>query len=102
MQTDIVTTGGTIAWGAAGRALAREAVSGDRYVVEPTEEGFLLAVVDGLGHGTEAAAAAGIVIEILKSHADEPVVSLVRRCHDALTYARGAVMTLATLCPTDG
>ena len=34
---------------------------------------------------------------ILKKHADESVISLIRHCHVALAKTRGAVMTLATL-----
>ena len=93
--------GGSIVCGVAGRALPGQAISGDLHLVTPTEYGFLIAVVDGLGHGSEAATAAGIVIDILASNAEEPVVTLVRRCHEALTYSRGAVMTVATLHPTD-
>lgn len=102
MQSEVVVSGGSIAWGAAGRALPGQAVSGDLHLVEPTEDGFLIAVVDGIGHGSEAAAAAGIVIDMLRNYAEEPAVTLVKRCHDALTYARGAVMTVATLHPNDG
>ena len=46
----------------AGRALARERQSGDAALVLPTGAGALVAVVDGLGHGDEAALAAGAAI----------------------------------------
>ena len=48
-----------VEWGVAGRAIASETESGAGYVLVPHATGFLAAVVDGLGHGPEAAQAAG-------------------------------------------
>jgi len=56
-----------------------------------------MAVVDGLGHGAEAAAAASTALAVLETHPQEPLGVLVRRCHEALTRTRGAVMTVASL-----
>ncbi len=86
-----------IDWGAAAAAQPGQAVSGDRFVVAPFPNGALVAVVDGLGHGEQAAAAAEIAATTLQAHASEPVIALVRRCHDALARTRGAVLTLASL-----
>lgn len=58
--------------------------------------GVLIAVVDGLGHGSEATAAADLAITVLQEHASESVLSLVQRCHAALRQTRGAVMNLAS------
>ena len=71
--------------------------SGDRYVVAPLVHGALLAVIDGLGHGSEAARAACTAAAILEDHAERPVLDLVARCHEGLRQTRGAVMSLATL-----
>jgi serine/threonine protein phosphatase PrpC len=84
-------------WSIASRPITGQAVSGDLHLVKPSEQGVLLAVVDGVGHGDEATAAAQSAVAILESHANEPVVSLVRRCHEALTESRGVVMTLASV-----
>ncbi len=73
-----------------------ETESGDQYLVRPTFRGALAAVVDGLGHGVEAADAARIAISILEGHANEGVIPLIRRCHERLRYTRGAVMSLAS------
>ncbi len=78
-------------------AQAGQVVSGDRSVVAPFPNGVLAAVVDGLGHGAQAAAAAEIAAATLQAHASEPVIPLVRRCHDALARTRGVVLTLASL-----
>jgi serine phosphatase RsbU (regulator of sigma subunit) len=73
-----------------------ETESGDAYVVHPLPGGVLLAVVDGLGHGPAAAAAARDAISSLQAHAQEPLISLVKRCHEALRGTNGVVLTLAT------
>lgn len=81
----------------AGRALARETQSGDAALVHPTATGVLVAVADGLGHGDEAAAAAGAAIQTLRDFAGEPLTALLRRCHEALLPTRGAALALAAL-----
>ncbi len=86
-----------IDWGVAGAALSGQVVSGDRFVVAGFPDGALVAVVDGLGHGEQAAAASEIAAATLAAHASEPVIALTRRCHDALHSTRGVVLTLASL-----
>lgn len=83
-----------IEWGWAGRALDR--VSGDLHVVASFSRGVLVALIDGLGHGPEAAEAAQAAVPILHAHAGEPLDVLVQRCHDGLRRTRGAVMTVAS------
>jgi len=90
-----------IAWAVAGRPLEGEAESGDQYVVRPLPNGVLVAAVDGLGHGPEAAAAARSAVAILKDYAHEPVISLLRRCHERLIRTRGVVMSLASFNALD-
>jgi negative regulator of sigma-B (phosphoserine phosphatase) len=84
-----------IDWGVAGSPLAGEAESGDLHLVKPIPTGVLVAVVDGLGHGAEAAMAARTAVATLDQHARESVLALVQRCHHALGRTRGAVMSLA-------
>jgi phosphoserine phosphatase RsbX len=85
--------------GSAGAALEDE--SGDVHVVAAFPHGALVAVLDGLGHGPEAAAAARAAVSILEAHAGESVVALVERCHEALRKTRGAVMNLASFDARD-
>ena len=73
--------------------------SGDSHVVQCRPEGVLAAVIDGVGHGREAAAAAQIARDTLTSSSHEDIVSLVWRCHEALKETRGVVMTLLSLAP---
>lgn len=61
------------------------------------DSGALFALLDGLGHGAPAAAAAERGAEVLRDSALEPLDVLVRLCHRALAATRGAAMTLARI-----
>ncbi len=82
-------------WGVATLALEGQTESGDLHLVSAVEDGVLAAVVDGLGHGEEAAAAARLAVSTLERHAEEPPLSLLQRCHVALKGSRGVVMSIA-------
>jgi phosphoserine phosphatase RsbX len=81
--------------GVALRALPGESECGDGYLAKPYQNGFLVAVVDGLGHGEEAAEAARLAVQILDLHAGETAIALMQRCHRALPGTRGVVTSLA-------
>ena len=93
---------GTLEWAVAARPIPGESVSGDQYVVELTETETLLAVIDGLGHGPEAAAAAGKAVDVLRENAAEPVEVLLVLCHTALARTRGAAITIASISASNG
>jgi len=80
--------------GWAGRAI--DVVSGDAHVHCEFAGGALVGLIDGLGHGSDAAAAAGMAVAVLEAHPGEALDSLVRRCHEDLRKTRGAVMSLAS------
>ncbi len=84
-------------WSVAERALPGEKLSGDAHLVVETPTGWLLAVVDGLGHGPDAATAAKIFIETLERNAGRPPVDLINLCHKALKTTRGSVGALVTV-----
>ena len=84
-----------IDWGVAASALPGQTQSGDLHLVKSVTTGVLLAVVDGLGHGAEAATAARTAVATLDEHASESVLALLQRCHWALKGTRGVVMSLA-------
>jgi len=78
--------------------LPGETASGDRHVAVEIPEGVVLAVIDGLGHGPEAAHAAERAAAVIEDRAmDEPLLALVRSCHAALGGTRGVVMNLASI-----
>src|SRR5260370_4934984 len=97
-----VGTPALIEWGVATLALPGEAQSGDLHFVKPVGTGVLVAVVDGLGHGAEAATAAQAAVAALERHATESPVPLIERCHRALQGTRGVVMSVAGLGRPEG
>ena len=88
-------TGEPIEWGLATRCRRGEATSGDLAVVVLLPEGALIAAIDGLGHGREAARAARRAGETVRRRPSEDLVWLTERCHSALRHTRGAAISLA-------
>jgi len=85
------------ACGVAVRALPGETSCGDVHVLKRVSRGWLLAAMDGLGHGPDAAHGARMAAAILEAHSEEPPPALILRCHEALRSTRGVVMSLAAL-----
>jgi hypothetical protein len=73
-----------------------ERISGDLHVFHALGGGVLLAAIDGLGHGEEAANAAQAAAEQLAAH-HEPLPHLFDRCHRVLAGTRGVVMSAAII-----
>jgi serine phosphatase RsbU (regulator of sigma subunit) len=88
---------GPIEWAVAARPLPGQATSGDEAVAVEVDATVLFGVVDGLGHGPDAALAAVRATEVISQHADESLVDLIGACHRELATTRGAAMTLARI-----
>jgi len=86
---------GLVEWAVAERPRAGETESGDRCVVKTLPDGALLAAVDGLGHGAEAALAADLAVRTVEHHADQPLIEIVERCHQSLIRTRGVALSLS-------
>jgi hypothetical protein len=84
-------------WAWAGRPLPGEDVSGDLALARPVAGGALLAVIDGLGHGAEAAEVAARAREVVAAHAGAPLDELLATAHAALHRTRGVTASLATV-----
>ena len=69
--------------------------SGDVAVFVPTAAGALACVIDGLGHGPEAADAAELCADVVRANAEASAQELLQACHEALLETRGVVMTAA-------
>ena len=83
-----------VEWTVAIRSLGNE--SGDQYLVSRTADGgVLVAVVDGLGHGPEAASAAKTAIAVLEAGDERELGTRFLRCHERLRDTRGVVLSLA-------
>lgn len=77
--------------------LPGENESGDQHFVCCNDSGVLIAAIDGIGHGAEAASAAKAAIAVLRSGVGEPIISLVTECHEKLRATRGVVLSLASV-----
>jgi phosphoserine phosphatase RsbX len=72
--------------------------SGDRVIILDTDNGLIVAVVDGLGHGEEAAIAAhAAAAELIAQAPGASLQEQMERCHAALRTTRGVVMALASI-----
>ncbi len=84
-------------WASSSRARPGETVSGDACMVRfYPHGGALVAVMDGLGHGPEAAEASARAVSLMQNAAAESVIALTRRCHGALQGSRGLCLSLAS------
>jgi negative regulator of sigma-B (phosphoserine phosphatase) len=101
MSTTVFHRSPCIEWGIATQPIPGQTVCGDLHLVKPFAYGALVAVVDGLGHGDEAIAVARIAINVLADQADQSIITLVNRCHEALIKTRGVVLTLASFNTLD-
>src|SRR5438094_5988624 len=91
-----------IEWGVASLALAGEVESGDRHVVKTFPHGALLAALDGLGHGGQAAAAANRAIMVLQTADQESLISLFSCCPERFGPPRGVVRSVPAFNPGVG
>ena len=89
----------TLEFGVAGCVAPGHRVSGDLEVVHYYNDGdaALVAVIDGVGHGEEAASTARLAADTLLANPREPPAALLSRCHAALRGTRGAVLSVASI-----
>jgi negative regulator of sigma-B (phosphoserine phosphatase) len=86
-----------VEYGVAKFVLPGQGESGDHHLVCCNRNGILVAAIDGIGHGEEAANASKAAAALLRSSADEPVIFLVERCHEKLRATPGVVLSLACI-----
>lgn len=91
-----------VEYGVAKFMLPGQGESGDRHLVRCGGGVILIAAIDGIGHGEEAAIAAETAMSILRASAEEPVISMIERCHEGLRSTRGVVLSLASIDPEHG
>jgi serine phosphatase RsbU (regulator of sigma subunit) len=84
-------------WGIASRPIEGEEESGDDYVIRVIHSHIIIGVIDGLGHGIEAAHAAKEAVRQIKTATFTGLDQLLTVCHDNLRKTRGAVMTLVDI-----
>jgi phosphoserine phosphatase RsbX len=91
-----------IEYGVAKFVLPGQGESGDQHLVSCNQSGILIATIDGIGHGEEAAIAAKTARSFLKASIDAPIISLVEQCHEKLRSTRGVVLSLASIDTAHG
>jgi anti-sigma regulatory factor (Ser/Thr protein kinase) len=72
---------------------------GDGWAYDVQEGRLVLAVADGLGHGTLAREASSLALEVLARQARNPLPTIAERMHTALRSTRGAAVTLIEIGP---
>lgn len=88
-----------VAIAVAARPYPGEPVSGDGWTVEWHAGVCRIAVIDGLGHGAEAAAAAMEAVRALIAHPEADPLRALEICHAALAGTRGAAIAIAAIDP---
>lgn len=73
------------------------AVCGDGYVSVQKGSQILLAVIDGLGHGSEARKASALAETYLNQNHEEPLLEIPSQLHQLLRGSRGAVAGIARI-----
>lgn len=93
-----------LTWSSAGRAMPGESASGDQGGYVPLGDGAVVTVVDGLGHGPEAAHAAAGALAAVEAAAGAAtgvgglaVDDVLSAAHARLTRTRGVAMTIAAI-----
>lgn len=82
-------------WGCVCVPLPGEEVSGDACAAAETDAGRTLIVVDGLGHGSQAAIASSEALRIFQRNKSLPITDLLQHLHAGLRSTRGAAVALA-------
>jgi anti-sigma regulatory factor (Ser/Thr protein kinase) len=90
---------GAIDLGVVSVAKPGQTVCGDGWAEHPTREGNVVMVVDGLGHGPEAATAARAARTALAARPALAPADQMGELHAALRPTRGAAVALAALAP---
>ena len=77
-------------------------ISGDSWMVRASRDRTLAVVVDGLGHGPEAALASSEAIRIVADSPGAAPAELMELAHTALRATRGAAIAIAVVNPSSG
>lgn len=81
-------------YGAVCRPKVSRTVSGDTYLIQEDTYMALIAVIDGLGSGQEAAQASNRARDQIVLLCERPLAYIFQACHQALRDTRGAVMAI--------
>lgn len=88
---------GPIEWATVNRPLESKGCGDHSIAIDIKGSAALFGVLDGLGHGAEAATAAMRGVNTVRGDPNRPLGVLLQLCHRALADTRGAAMTLARI-----
>jgi len=74
-----------------------EVACGDAFASAHTSSRSVFMVVDGLGHGPEAAAAATAALEVFENYRSDPPAEIIHRLHEGMRSTRGAAAAVAEI-----
>ena len=89
----------SVPYGALCVAKKGEPICGDGWLVGQGRNSIIAFVVDGLGHGPDAAEAARVAVETIQANVDRDAADLMDAVHRALRPTRGAAAAVALLQP---
>lgn len=84
-------------FGVVNQALKGQTTCGDAYFIKEFENKALIAVIDGLGHGDAAAAAANTAVECIKNNYEKSLAEIIKGCHEKMKKTRGAAIGIALI-----
>lgn len=90
--TNMNATGMNI--GKSSRPKPGETECGDGYLVLENGNKVLIAVADGLGHGSGAAKASRAACRYIEEHGEDPLTDILEGCGKAIRGTRGVALTL--------
>jgi anti-sigma regulatory factor (Ser/Thr protein kinase) len=81
--------------------MATERACGDAWLIDRTRHRTLVALADGLGHGFDAARAAGVAIHIAVERARHSPAQIIQAAHTVMGSTRGAAVAVAEIVPSE-
>jgi anti-sigma regulatory factor (Ser/Thr protein kinase) len=88
-------------WSAVNVAMPGETVSGDGWAMKSNDKGSTLMVVDGLGHGPDAAKASTEAMRIFEKHWRLPPAEALGYIHAGMRATRGGAIAIARVEPDE-
>lgn len=86
-----------LSFGSVSLPVQGEEVCGDHWALDEVDGRTVILVVDGLGHGPQAAEAAHEAIRVFQSTSSRPPAEIVEAAHAAMRGTRGAALAVARL-----
>jgi len=79
-------------FGVINKPLEGEVACGDTYFIKEFGSKVLVSVIDGLGHGINAAISAKKALTYIKNNYKKSLTEIIKGCHEELKNTRGAVI----------